>query len=356
MRRGAESSTFVTANEHASNIGYSNSAVTERERRRRETSLSVTHSKLQEAEPEPEGGWMSKTLIALLIPLAAPAVVFAGAWTLPKGKMWMKVTVLQQHTDEAYLAGPRFSDGKLFQAGDKLAYPFDGEFDSEAVFIEAHYGLTDRLDLGVQIPYFDQAFSDATREESPSDAGFSDIRAFVKWRLLQRPALFTVNVGAKIPTGKFRNEDGLIPVGEGQWDFIFAGQLGRSFWPFPLYANLAVEYWLRTENKQILRDPGDQWFITGEVGYDVTKRFWAMVKYEVLRGKPSTDFGFLRNDSEIKRITYFRPALGYSVADKTDVELGVRFTLNGRNFPAGHQLVLGLSTEFDGRELLTMPW
>ena len=245
----------------------------------------------------------------------------------------------------------RFFDGELYQPGDRLEYPFDGEFDSKAMFIEANYGLTNRLDLILQIPYFDQVFSDATRDESPSDAGISDIRIGAKWRLLQSPALFTVGLGAKIPTGEFRNEDGLIPVGEGQWDYIFAGQVGRSFWLFPMYANLGVEYWLRTENEQILRDPGDQWLLVAEVGYDLTKRFWTMVKYEMLRGKPSTDFGFLRNESEIKRITYLRPTVGYSVAKNTDLEFGVRYTLSGRNFPAGHQLLLGLSTEFAGPEL-----
>jgi len=33
--------------------------------------------------------------------------------------------------------------------------------------------------------------------------------------LINKPLLFTMKGGAKIPTAKFRNEDGLIPVGEG---------------------------------------------------------------------------------------------------------------------------------------------
>ena len=47
---------------------------------------------------------MYRILTALLIPSIVPTLVFAGAWTLPKGKTWTKITVLRQQTDEAYLA------------------------------------------------------------------------------------------------------------------------------------------------------------------------------------------------------------------------------------------------------------
>ena len=270
--------------------------------------------------------------------------------------MWAKVTTLQQHTDEAYLAGARFDNGELYKAGDRLAYPFEGEFDSEAVFIDAIFGVTDRFDLGIQIPYFDQVFADATRDKSPSDSGFSDLRTFAKFRLLQRPAILTVKVGTKLPTGDFKNEVGLIPVGEGQWDFDFVGQLGRSFWPLPIYANVDLGYRVRKQNKQILRDPGDEWFINAEMGINLTSSLLAMAKYDMLRGDPSTDFGFLKNQSEIKRITYLSPTLSYALDEQLAIELAVRFSLNGRNFPAGHQIAVGVSSQFNGSALLATLW
>ena len=33
--------------------------------------------------------------------------------------------------------------------------------------------------------------------------------------MFSRPLLLTLKTGVKIPTGEFKNEDGLIPVGEG---------------------------------------------------------------------------------------------------------------------------------------------
>ncbi|HIG18085.1 MAG TPA: hypothetical protein EYQ31_12820 [Candidatus Handelsmanbacteria bacterium] len=78
--------------------------------------------------------------------------------------------------------------------------------------------------------------------------------------------LFTLKGGAKIPSGDFRNEDGLIPVGEGQWDFHLVLQAGRSLWPLPSYANIDLGYRIRLANEDILRDPGDEWLVNAEIG------------------------------------------------------------------------------------------
>ena len=140
----------------------------------------------------------------------------------------------------------------------------------------------------------------------------------------------------------FKNEDGLIPVGEGQWDFDVVGQVGRSFWPLPLYGNLDLGYRVRTRNEQIDRDPGDEWFLNAEMGYQLVRQLMLLGKCEVLRSNPAVVFGGI--EAEIKRITYLTPALLYTVGRRTTVEAAVRFSLNGRNFPAGRQLVLGLAT------------
>ena len=198
------------------------------------------------------------------------------------------------------------------------------------------------------MPYFDQQFSDATRSEPPSDSGISDMRLFAKARLVQKPVVFTLKGGVKMPTGEFRNEDGLIPVGEGQWDFDLVGQVGRSFWPLPLYANAEVGYRVRTKNDEIDRDPGDEWFVNAEVGYQVAERILLMGKYEMLRSDPSIDFGF-ENRSQVKRITYLSPVLLIGLSGETGLELGLRYTINGQNFPAGMQMTAGLSSALGGQ-------
>ena len=289
---------------------------------------------------------MFRRLIGLGL-LLWPTSLLAGAWTLPQGKVWGKVTFFQQSTDEWYLASPELTDGQLREPGARRPYRFDGKYESRAVFVEGFYGITERFDLGVQIPYFDQQFSDATRDEPPADAGFSDLRLFAKARLIQRPVVFTLKGGVKMPTGNFRNEDGLIPVGEGQWDFDLIGQMGRSLWPLPVYGNVELGYRFRLKNDEIDRDPGDEWFLQAEVGYQLTRRVLLMGKFELLRSDPATDFG-LENRSQIKRITYVSPALLVRLAGETALEVGLRYSINGRNFPAGHQVTMGISSTLGG--------
>ncbi len=284
------------------------------------------------------------TVVTVLTCSAQSAL--AGAWTLPGGMMWAKVTYFQQRTDEWYIPSPEFS-GRLYEAGSRRPYRFGGEYESRAVFIEGFVGVTDRLDVGIQVPYFDLQFVDNTRLQPQSDSGFSDIRVLAKWRIIQRPAILTLKAGAKLPTGEFRNEDGLIPVGDGQADYDLVLQLGRSMWPIPLYGSVDVGYRVRTENDDSGRDPGDEWIFNGELGYNMTSNVFVALKVEALRGKSGTDFGFIRSSSLIKRVTFVSPTVSYRVAGDTAVEIAIRSTINGRNFPTGQQFTLGLSTQLD---------
>ena len=214
--------------------------------------------------------------------LCSPVGAFAGAWTLPQGQLWTKVTLFQQEADEWYLASPEYAGGQVQPAGARRPYRFNGRYQSKAVFLEAFYGVTDRLDLGVQAPYLIQEYGDDTFLESSADAGLGDLRVFAKVRALSAPAVLTLKLGAKAPTGDFTNADGVIPVGEGQWDFDFIGQLGRSFWPLPLYANLDLGYRVRMKNEDIDRDPGDEWFFNAEVGVNLGRR---LLHFTVLIGR-----------------------------------------------------------------------
>lgn len=278
--------------------------------------------------------------------LVFPALVWAGAWTLPKGHLWGKISYYQQDTGAWYIAAPQGLGKHQVAAGTRQLYRFNGKYESKAVFFELFYGITDRLDVGVQVPYFNQVFTDDTQLKPPSDAGISDMRVFGKWCLISRPVLLTLKGGVKMPTGEFRNEDGIIPVGEGQWDFDLLVQLGRSLWPLPLYGNLEGGYRFRLENAAIDRDPGDEWLFTAEAGYTFRRTLLLVAKLEILRGVAGTDFGF-RNRSQIKRISYFSPMASYRFDSNIMATLGMRFPLYGRNFPAGKQLVCSLSYKVD---------
>ena len=160
-----------------------------------------------------------------------------------------------------------------------------------------------------------------------------------------------MKLGAKIPTGEFINEDGLIPVGEGQWDFDLIVQGGRSLWPLPAYVNADVGYRVRLRNKEIDRDPGDEWLLNAEIGAQPREWLSLALKYEMLRSGKGETFG-IRTASLIKRISYLAPTIGVRVYDDVWLEAAMRNTLGGRNFPAGQQWVVGLSTGFDAGKVL----
>ena len=151
---------------------------------------------------------MVQYLLVGLILLGAAADAGAGAWTLQSGQFWGKLTYFQQRTQEWYVGKGRFG-----APGTRARYDFDGRYESRAVFVEGLYGVTDRLDLGLQVPYFDQSFANAAFAEPRTDTGLSDIRALAKLRLLAKPLVLAFKAGVKIPTGDVQKRRRADPGG-----------------------------------------------------------------------------------------------------------------------------------------------
>jgi hypothetical protein len=179
--------------------------------------------------------------------LMAPVAVDAGDWTTRGGTLWTKVSWFRQSTGEYNTDGDQLillPDNTLGArpAGSRQPYRFNGQYESVALFFEGYYGITDAIDVGLQVPWFDQSFDDDTRIDLPSESGFSDTRVYARWNFLTCPFLLTLKEGVKIPSGEFKNEESLIPVGEGQADYDFVLQAGRSLWPWPAYVNADIGY------------------------------------------------------------------------------------------------------------------
>ena len=61
--------------------------------------------------------------------------------------------------------------------------------------------LTDAIDIGLQVPWFDQSFGDDTRLDTPAESGFSDVRVFTRWRLFSKPFPVHAEGGSENPLG-----------------------------------------------------------------------------------------------------------------------------------------------------------
>ena len=286
---------------------------------------------------------MRKThLILSLFLLLSSGPVWACAWTFQKGKVWTKLTFMTQDTNDSYIGVPRPNVPR----GERAPNLLNGEYRSRTFFFDAFYGITDNFNIGIQVPFFNQTFEDdelTTLFGGPvSSTGFSDIRVFLKHKVTNGPVVSSLKFGFKAPTGKFENTQGLIPVGEGQWDFDFILQVGRSFWPFRGYANVDAGYRLRMKNTEVERDPGDEFFWIAEFGYQWTEKWMTVVKYEGIRGQETTSLG-LQLSGDVKKIQYISPAALFQINESSAIEAGIRFSISGQNFPAGPVFQVGLN-------------
>ena len=95
----------------------------------------------------------------------------AAHWPAGKGNYWTKVSFFHHSTTEQYRAN-----------GDKR--PFlnsNARSRSSALFLDALVGATDRLDLWLQVPYFDLNFDDDADERHSSGVG--DVRVSARYNL-----------------------------------------------------------------------------------------------------------------------------------------------------------------------------
>ncbi len=275
-----------------------------------------------------------------------PQTAYAGAWTLKKGHFWGKVTGMTQSTTEEYVAaggaGREPDLNRVYESGDRARYRENGHFSSHAIFMDVFYGLNDRADIGIQLSFYRHKFENVGFRPANVASGFGDVRGWAKINIVQDPVVGTLKFGFKVPTGKFQNRDGIIPVGEGQWDFDAGVQMGRSFWPLSIYTNVDLGYRRRAKNSAIDRAPGDEWFFNAEVGYSPVHKLFLVLKLEGIRGKPPRVLN-LELPSEARRVTYFAPTLLIGPYQNLSFETAVRITAGGRNFPAGYTWTAGIS-------------
>jgi hypothetical protein len=272
-------------------------------------------------------GWMLLGL-SIAAPVDATAQWAQGA----PGKLWVKSAVFLQKADEQYDA-----------LGDRVPWFASGESDARAVFTDIILGLRGNLDLWLQIPYFDLRFKDAGNDLRST--GIGDIRGWLRWQFASLGSGSTpvaLRVGAKAPVGTSSPNAFVIPLGEGQWDLEAFGEIGHSFWPLPVYAELWLGYRARLENTEKVWDPGGEYVFLSEVGVQPTSFTLVKATIDGFRGRR------LRQDRALtankRRITTFQLAGAFRIGPIWP-EVGVRIPVAGRDFPAGTQFVFGVSSQ-----------
>jgi hypothetical protein len=249
------------------------------------------------------------------------------------GRVWVKSAAFWQRTEQ------RFDE-----TGDRTDWVGSGRSDARAIITDVILGLHPKLDLWVQIPYFDLRFDNPA--DSLRTTGFGDIRAWLRWNFLNignGSTPVSLRVGAKAPIGSSPLDARIIPVGDGQWDLETFGEIGHSFWPFPAYGELWLGYRFRFKDNEKLKDPGDELVFLAEFGINPTNRTLLKTTLDGFSGGKWVVEGV--QTASRRKILNLEVTSGLQLLPPIWTELGVRVPLAGRNFPAGPQFIIGFSTE-----------
>ena len=267
---------------------------------------------------------------ALALALLAPGLASAQ-WPEGRGGYWTKVSLFSHTTEDQFRSN---GEVKPFLAA-------NAQSQSLAVFFDALYGVTDRLDLWVQVPYFDLNFDDDADDRHSS--GIGDVRVSARYNLFKLrggsipiSARFTV----KIPVVDFPIDAEIIPVGEGQWDYEAWLEGGASLYPIPAYVVVWAGYRWRALNEETTRDPGDERALLAEIGGTLAGPLGAKVVMDAIFGKNGSIQGINVSGDE-REIVYLAPTLTYQLTPSLSLETAARIPVHGKNYPAGSQFTLG---------------
>ncbi len=129
---------------------------------------------------------MKKIIVALMLfCFAAPQFAFAGAWTLPKGDVWMQQTI------KWFWAKSEFHGGSNRRRMEKDARSWGW-----AMIPEINYGVTDWLDLLFQMEYKESHYKEYARNPdwgpySVKNHGLVTIEPGIKIRFLNEPMVLS---------------------------------------------------------------------------------------------------------------------------------------------------------------------
>jgi protein XagA len=240
----------------------------------------------------------------------------AGAWTVDAGNLYYRMAF------NCYLANDQFS----------MEHETRGfkEFNDMNVSSYVELGLTDRFTLinSLYYKWIEKEDNLGTTDSS----GLGDIDLGIKGKIWEGPWGIVSTQGlVKIP-GLY-DDDGSLPLGNGQYDLEWRLLYGRSLYPFiPGYCNFEVGYrWRRG-------DPSDEFRYLVEFGVDFRKDLYGRIKLDGIAsmqngnaldasGNPSATNSFDLGKLDI--------ALGYKLTSAWGLELGCSPEIYGKNTTQG---------------------
>lgn len=244
----------------------------------------------------------------------------AGAWTMPKGKMYARFALNYYEADENF-----------DEDGDRVDFNGNGEFYDVNASAYLEYGFIERLTLVANLTYKYLNYEDDAMESE--SFGIGDIDLAARYLLYSGPGnALSVQGLLKVPETYDESDD--VPLGNGQYDFEFRILFGQSLYPLiPGYCNLEAGYRFRRE------EPADEFRYLVEMGIDMTSKSYARVKLDGIQGMGNEDPDVDVNGNPTTTSDYnlgkLDICLGYKLSQAYGIEIAYTPSLYGENTAVG---------------------
>jgi len=245
----------------------------------------------------------AKTFGVFSLLMFTPTLAHAGAWTAPKGDVYLKGAVNYFETSSRF--GPDDLGG--FENFRDLNFN---------VYLE--YGLQDNLTFFTTTSLKD--IENTANGVTTSNSGIADVDLGLRYNLSSGPTVISVQGLFKAPF--LYSADSDLPLGNGQVDLEGKLLIGRSFGSAG-YIGLEAGYRYRAE------DPVDEFRYLVEYGVDLTKKTYFRTKLDGTLGLGDADADAL-------------------LIGAANPSLPLAFDLGKLEYTLGHKLTKTLAAEITG--------
>ena len=278
---------------------------------------------------------------------------FAGAWTVPKYKVWGQYYIKWDYAKEEFQANGK----KRTLTGGNEARTW--EFVMEP---SIEYGVTDWFSALASMEYKQAHYKEYGRPDSwgpfeRKNNGVTNVKLGGKWRLVEKPVVFSVQGKASIYTG-YGNNHGDDPaytnqpaIGKGDDSFELRALVGKTFdIPLKLREEFKIPAYVGAETGYRWRSRA----VCDDIPYFVEGGFWPfkwlLLKSEIDGYQCNPGTGSIKESYGIWRVGGAYQVFGDSVLREGNKLFNIEFqygmVLWGKNTDAFQEWVLKVQTQF----------
>ena len=291
---------------------------------------------------------MNRLIVTILILVYASVGYGQGAWVLSEKQTWMKLSTLYFQSENRFASSNQICGTANCKNGEVTSNYFEGKATSIGLFYDARYGITNKLEFSINIPYYRLKYTDIVDMNRPVTMNFGDVSSKIRYNWLKNKIISTTYVGVKVPTGFYNNDAEVIPVSEGQWDFVLGNQLSTTF-AKNVYTNFDIGFRYRAlpNPEKTNFAPGSEIPFWLEIGKKMFDKIWWKVSVNGFYGFDGKAIlasnSILVRSNSARRIFNIQSGIYYPISEKLFLDFGVNIPAAGKNYPTGGSISLGIA-------------